>query len=264
MLELYHNNMSVCAQKVRVALAEKGIAYTAHALDIRAGETHTPAYRALNPKGVVPTLVVDGAPIVESTIICEYLDDAFPDVPLRPADAVGRAAMRQWTIRPDAGMHKAFGLLSFAVAFRHQDSSKQMENRAKQNGGKPPSEAVKDLMNVIANGLESPAMAPQIGVVRQVLADMHQRLDGHDWLAGDAFSLADIAMLPYVCRLRDLAQHWLWADDGPYPRVAQWLDRCYARPGYAGIADFLDPKYLGLMQASGSDAEPQLRAMMGA
>ena len=262
MLELYHNDMSVCAQKVRVALAEKGLAYTAHALDIRAGETHTPEYRALNPKGVVPTLVVDGTPIVESTIICEYLDDAFPDVPLRPANAIGRAAMRQWTIRPDAGMHKAFGLLSFAVAFRHQDSSKQMENRAKQNGGKPPSEAVKDLMNVIEHGLDSPAMTPQIGVVRQVLADMATRLEGHDWLAGDAFSLADIAMLPYVCRLRDLAQDWLWAQDGSYSGVGRWLDRCYARPGYAGIADYPNMKYLGLMAACGKDAEPQLRAMM--
>ena len=63
MLELYHNAMSVCAQKVRIVLAEKGINYRGHALDIRAGETHTPQYRALNPKGVVPTLVVDGMPM---------------------------------------------------------------------------------------------------------------------------------------------------------------------------------------------------------
>lgn len=262
MLELYHNAMSVCAQKVRVVLAEKGIPYTGHALDIRAGETHTPEYRALNPKGVVPTLVVDGVPIVESTIICEYLDDAFPDTPLRPADAIGRAAMRQWTIRPDAGMHKAFGLLSFAVAFRHQDSSKQMENRAKQNGNRGPSEAIVHLMDVIEHGLDSPHMALQIGLVRQVLADMATRLADREWLAGDALSLADIAMLPYICRLRDLRQSWLWADDSAYAAVGAWLGRCYARAGYAGIADYLDPKYLAVMESSGRDAEPKMRAMM--
>ena len=262
MLELYHNDMSVCAQKVRVALAEKGIAYTAHALNIRAGETHTPAYRALNPKGVVPTLVVDGVPIVESTIICEYLDDAYPDVPLRPADAMGRAAMRQWTIRPDAGMHKAFGLLSFAVAFRHQDSSKQMESRSKQNGNGKPSEAIKDLMSVIEHGLDSPAMAMQIGVIAKVVADMAARLDDHDWLAGNSFSLADIAMLPYVCRLRDLNQSWLWAEGSAAASIETWLDRCYARRGYAGIADFLDAKYIAVMETSGRDAETKLRMMM--
>ena len=261
-LELYHNDMSVCAQKVRVALAEKGIAYIAHALNIRAGETHTPAYRALNPKGVVPTLVVDGVPIVESTIICEYLDDTYPDIPLRPADAMGRAAMRQWTIRPDAGMHKAFGLLSFAVAFRHQDSSKQMESRSKQNGNGKPSEAIKDLMSVIEHGLDSPAMAMQIGVIAKVVADMAARLDDHDWLAGNSFSLADIAMLPYVCRLRDLNQSWLWAEGSAAASIGTWLDRCYARPGYAGIADFLDAKYIAVMETSGRDAEAKLRVMM--
>ena len=264
MLELYHNDMSVCAQKVRVVLAEKGIVYTAHALDIRAGETHTPEYRALNPKGVVPTLVVDGKPIVESTIICEYLEDAYPDVPLRPADAVVRAAMRQWTIRPDAGMHKAFGLLSFAVAFRHQDSSKQMGSRAQQNGNQKPPEAVLHLMDVIKNGLDSPHFEPQVSVLRNMLADMARRLDGHDWLAGDAFSFADIAMLPYICRFRDLSQSWLWTDGGTYASIGPWLDRCYAKPGYVGIADFLNPKYLAVMEQSGRGEEPKLRAMLGA
>lgn len=255
MIELYHNGMSVCAQKVRVALAEKGIPYTGHALDIRAGECRTAAYLALNPNGVVPTLVVDGKPIIESTIICEYIDDAYPGVPLRPADPIARAAMRWWTIKPDAGMHKAFGLLSFAIAFRHQDSSRQMANRK-------PSEAVLDLMSVIEHGLDSPEIALRIGVVQKLLADMAARLDEHDWLVGDAFSLADIAMLPYVCRLRDLNQAWLWSEDYPYAAVGAWLDRCYAKPGYAGIADFLDKKYLAVMQSSGREAEPRIREMI--
>jgi glutathione S-transferase len=257
MLELYHNAMSVCAQKVRVALAEKRLSYTAHALDIRAGETRTPQYLALNPNGVVPTLVADGEPIIESTIICEYLDDAYPEVQLRPADAMGRAAMRLWTIRPDAGMHKAFGLLSFAVAFRHQNTTRQMANRK-------PSEAILDLMSVIEHGLDSPEIVLRIGVVQKLLGDMAARLGDHDWLAGDAFSLADIAMLPYVCRLRDLNQSWLWADGSRYAAVGTWLDRCYARPGYAGIADYLDANYLAIMESSGREAEPKLREMMAA
>lgn len=257
MLELYHNDMSVCAQKVRVALAEKGIAYTGHALDIRAGECRTPAYLALNPNGVVPTLVVDGVPIIESTIICEYLDDAYPQVPLRPADPMARTAMRLWTLKPDAGMHKAFGLLSFAVAFRLQDSSKQMANRK-------PSEAMNDLMSVMAHGLDSPEISLRIGVFQKLLGDMSKRLANHEWLVGDAFSLADIAMLPYVCRLRDIQQSWLWADGTPYAAVGVWLDRCYARPGYAGIADFLNPKYLAVMEKSGRDAEAKFRELMEA
>ena len=69
-MELYHNNMSVCAQKVRVVLAEKGLKPIEHHLNLRAGE-HTHEYLQLNPKGVVPTLIDKGEPIIESTIISD-------------------------------------------------------------------------------------------------------------------------------------------------------------------------------------------------
>ena len=83
MLELYHNGMSTCSQKVRFCLAEKGVAWTGHHLDLRAGDQHTPEYLALNPNGVVPTLVDDGDVIIESTIINEYLDEKFPEPALQ-------------------------------------------------------------------------------------------------------------------------------------------------------------------------------------
>ena len=57
MLELYHNGMSTCSQKVRLCLAEKGLDWTGHAMDLRAGDQHRPDYLSLNPNGVVPTLV---------------------------------------------------------------------------------------------------------------------------------------------------------------------------------------------------------------
>jgi glutathione S-transferase len=165
--------------------------------------------------------------------------------------------MRLWTIRPDAGMHKAFGLLSFAVAFRLQDSSKQKASRK-------PSEAINDLMDVMKHGLDSPEIALRIGVVQKVLGDMAARLGDHNWLVGDSFSLADIAMLPYVCRLRDLNQPWLWAEGSPYARVSAWLERCYAKRSYAGIADFFDAKYLAVMESAGREAEPKIRELMAA
>ncbi|MBL1242070.1 MAG: glutathione S-transferase N-terminal domain-containing protein, partial [OCS116 cluster bacterium] len=67
MMELYHNDMSVCSQKVRVTLAEKGLEATKHHLDLGAGDSHTPEYLALNPKGVVPTLIDNDKVIIEST-----------------------------------------------------------------------------------------------------------------------------------------------------------------------------------------------------
>ena len=77
MLELYNNTNSVCAQKVRLALTEKGLQAREHMLKLQ-GDQFDPAYLKLNPNGVVPTLVHDGQPITESAVILYYLEDAFP------------------------------------------------------------------------------------------------------------------------------------------------------------------------------------------
>src|SRR5207244_2069156 len=74
-LELYHHGSLVCAAKVRFTLMEKGLEWKGHYLDLLKGEHFNPQYLKLNPKAVVPTLVHDGQVLVESTVICEYLDD---------------------------------------------------------------------------------------------------------------------------------------------------------------------------------------------
>jgi glutathione S-transferase len=98
MLELYHNDMSTCAQKVRFALVEKGVSWEGRHLDLRARDHQTPEYLRLNPNAVVPTIVHDGTVIIESTVINEYIDDAFAGPALRPVDATGRARMRLWNV----------------------------------------------------------------------------------------------------------------------------------------------------------------------
>ncbi len=87
MLELYHNINSVCAQKVRIALKEKGQEAKEHLLTLQ-GDQNDPAYLNLNPNGVVPTLVHDGNVIVESSLILYYIDEALPGPPLMPRSPV--------------------------------------------------------------------------------------------------------------------------------------------------------------------------------
>ena len=101
MIELHHFGFSTCSQKVRLVLAEKNLDFVSHEVNLIAGAQHDPAYVKLNPKHVVPTLVHDGQVIVESSLIIAYLDDAFPDPPLRPADALGRHRVAHWIKRVD-------------------------------------------------------------------------------------------------------------------------------------------------------------------
>ena len=79
MLELYHANHSTCSQKVRLCIAEKGLDFEGHLLDLGAKEQLDPEYLKLNPNGVVPTLVHDEVVITDSSVICEYLDEVFPN-----------------------------------------------------------------------------------------------------------------------------------------------------------------------------------------
>ena len=96
-LELYHAAHSTCSQKVRICLAEKGVEWVSRDIDFSARGNLAPEYMAINPNGVVPAFLHDGTPIIESTVMCEYLDEVWPDEPrLSPSDPKKRAEMRAW------------------------------------------------------------------------------------------------------------------------------------------------------------------------
>jgi glutathione S-transferase len=261
-LELYHNNMSVCAQKVRLVLREKGLRPIEHHLNLRAGDATRPEYLKLNPNGVIPTLIDQGVAIIESTVICEYLEDAYPQPPLRPIKPLPRAAMRAWTLRPDAGLHHACGITTFAIAFRHQMLALPPEEIERQISQKPDSTVRDNLRQTIALGVQAPQVANALKVYNKMLGQLSSQLSQSAWVAGDEYSLADVAILPYVCRLEDLALSWLW--DGERGCIASWLNRCKARANFSGIADYLDPGYLELMRKSGLELAPDIRRILSA
>ena len=123
MIQLYHADMSTCAQKVRLVLEQKELAWNSHLLDLRHRDQHAPEYLKLNPNGVVPTLidggnVIGGNVIIESKVICKYLDDAYPEKSSVPDAPENKALMRQWTERLDEFLHFHTGVLSGSIAFR--------------------------------------------------------------------------------------------------------------------------------------------------
>src|SRR5262249_36014973 len=92
-MELYHTVNSVCAQKVRIQLEEKGLPWTSRLMTLR-GDQFAPEYLKLNPNGVVPTLVHDGEPVIESSVILYYLEECFPQPSLMPRAPRGRMVVR--------------------------------------------------------------------------------------------------------------------------------------------------------------------------
>ena len=114
MLTLYHSGLTQASVKVRLTLKEKGLTYTSHFLRLPDGEHLRPEYLAINPDGQVPALIHDGAIITETSVINEYIDDAFPDPPLKPADALGRARMRRWSQIVDEHLFHAIATIGWS------------------------------------------------------------------------------------------------------------------------------------------------------
>ena len=89
-MQLYHNAVSTCSQKVRMVIHEKGLMVEDHLIDLQKGEQFSEDYVRLNPNAVVPTLIDDNKVMIESTLINEYLDDAYPEKNLKPESEVER------------------------------------------------------------------------------------------------------------------------------------------------------------------------------
>ncbi len=260
MLELHHNNMSVCSAKVRLVLREKDVAPAEHHYNLRKGDQFAPAYMALNPMGVVPTLVHRGSPFFESTLICEYLDEAFPRPRLRPADPAERTAMRRWASLPDRGLHAACGAVSNALAFRYQFLALTPEELAANLAQTPDPERRERKRMGIEQGLDWPPAAAAVRFYDSVLRQMDAALAaGGPWLAGDAYSLADSGLTPYVVRLDHLSLSWMW---DRRPALAAWYDAVQARPNFAGLADYVEPSYLEIMDAHAAELRPKVEAAL--
>ena len=200
MLELYHHGSSVCAAKVRLTLAEKGLEWQGHYIDILKGEQFDPTYMKLNPKAVVPTLIHDGHAIVESTVICEYLDEVFCDPPLKPASALDRAEMRMWTKAVDEFLHPMCGEITFSASHRFTVATLGPEGVEQFLASTPPisvTAAWHDRKKVIVKmGLKAPGIEKAYLLYDGFLQNMEDQLKITPWLAGATFSLADVALTP--------------------------------------------------------------------
>lgn len=226
-LTLYHSVESTCAQKVRLVLAEKSVPWNEVRVNLRKGDQFKPDYLKLNPKAVVPTLVHDGLVVRESSIINEYIDDVFPEPPLKPEDLHTRASMRLLIKTIDDEVHPSIGILSYAIFLRHQmNKLKAPEEMAAhfQNISDPMRRERQ--MSTHEDGLDSPRAPLAVQTLAKFVAQLNDVLNGDRWLAGERFSLADAAAAPYIVRAKALGLDGLWEAK---PRVAEWLERALER-----------------------------------
>lgn len=260
MFDLYDHSTSVCSAKVRILLAEKNINFTGHFVDILAGDQFTPEYRKINPRAVVPSLIHDGQTVIESTVINEYLEDVVPLPPLKPASPHSRARMRVWTKSVDERLHDACTVITYVVQHRHKLLELDCDHL--EDMLQNTSAAYRDRKRSwILDGFSSPDLHIAISAFDLVLTEMEATLQKSPWLAGETYSLADVAMTPYINRLSMLAFDDWWRADRP--AVTAWFDEIRKRESFqTGVMDHISAPMQKQMHERGSAGWPEVQALL--
>jgi glutathione S-transferase len=228
MLALYHYEPTANSMKPLLCLAEKGIEYESHYVDLHNFEQHSEAFVALNPNGQVPVLIHDGAIINESTVINEYLEDVFPEVRLRPEDPVARARMRIWSKFVDEYFCPALSKIGWSILvpkIAARLASGELEEALKKV---PLEEQKKKWRDAATESWTKEELDDCRRKVAESIRRMETILEASPWLAGEEYSLADInsySMVVAVPRIVPAAMN-----DDATPRSMDWLARMNARP----------------------------------
>lgn len=230
MLTLYHANHSTCSQKVRLCLAEKGLNWQSKLVNLASNEHLTPEYLALNPNGVVPTLIHDDAIIRDSSVICEYLEEVFPDVPLLPSDAVERATVRAWIRYLDEIPTASVRVPSFNMAFLPRyDGLDDDAFQHEQADIRPLRKHFYEKMG--RKGFDNSEVDNAMEQLGNAIGRMEAELKDQPWLSGASVGLADFIAAPLIDRLDDLGFADMWVTKAP--RMTDWLKRLRARASYS-------------------------------
>jgi len=198
MVVLYEHPLSPYAQKVKIALAEKGVAFDARLPDFLGGDA---AFAAASPRLEVPALLDGDTHVFDSTIILEYVEDRWPTPPLLPRDPAARARVR--TIEDVCDTY--YEASNWAV----------MEIRVFRRA---------------TGALADRLLARAAHEVAGANAWLERRLGAAPWFNGDAFGWGDLAVVPAV-------QAATAAGNPPAPgsRLAAWWERARARPSVAAV-----------------------------
>jgi glutathione S-transferase/GST-like protein len=228
MLRLYHWEPNANSGKPMLALAEKGVPYESHYLDLLKFDQHQPAYLAVNPDGTIPAMVHGDLVLTESTPMMEYVDEAFDGPPLKPRSPAERWRMRWWMRFFDAYFGPSLSMIGWSV-FVGPAARQRDPDELKAAIDRIPLEARRIAWRkAVFNEFSAEELDESRRRVIWSTGILENHLATHEWIAGSTFSLGDINgfNLGYALPLSQPAV----CNDEKTPRIMEWLRRIYERP----------------------------------
>ncbi len=227
---LHNAPQSTCSQRVRFTLHAKGLAFDEISLDLFSGDQLKPEYLAINPNGVVPTLVDNAAAIIDSSVIMEYLDEVFAaPVCFTPQAPISRAQMRAIIQFINEVPTPAIRTPSYNLAFLPHFQAMSEEAFMALAESKPLRKEF--LLSMGRTGFPEKEMNIALDRLNCAVERMnaHFTESGGPWLMGEMLTLADIAVMPVIVRMDDINLHEAWNDK---PAIARWLEAFRAHPAF--------------------------------
>ena len=235
-VHLFHFHGSSCSQKTRIVLNLKGVEWEAHPIDLPKGENLSARFLGINPRGLVPTLVVDGEVHIESNDIVTLLDRRFPAPRLIPE---GREADMAGLLRHEDDLHHDLRTISFRFTQPRPRAPKSAEALADYRAGgsgtvlgdRDPNKAAEIAYweRIARDGITDEAIRASAARFRRSFEELDRRLGAAPYILGAQMSMADIAWFIYVNRL-DLCGYPV---ERLHPDLFAWFRPLRERPEFA-------------------------------
>ncbi|MGA8933704.1 MAG: glutathione S-transferase family protein [Pseudolabrys sp.] len=226
--KLYNAPQSTCSQRVRFVFNAKKLPFDEVKLNLLEGDQLKPDYLKLNPNGVVPTLDHNGAIVIDSNVITEYLDEVAPENSFTPEDPVERAHMRTLMHFIDEMPAAVVRVPTFNLAFLPSFQKMSRDAFVAMAESKPLRREF--MLTMGQSGFPKEEMDAALARLRRTYERMDAEIErsGGPWLLGKKITLADVAVMPSLIRIHDLGKPD-WQD---LPRVVTWFDNIRSQPAF--------------------------------
>jgi glutathione S-transferase len=248
MLQLFHAEPMANSLKALTGIHEKGVPFESRFVNLHRFEQHEPAFVKINPNGQVPVLVHDGKVITESTCINEYLDEAFEGPPLQPPDPYGRARMRFWTKFVDEYFYPPLSHIAWHFMIRNITDKLSPEEFEAKLARIPLKEQQEKWRISARQGYAPEQLDEWRRQIRVSVARLEQQLSQTPWLAGDSYTLADIAVFSMALSLPSRSPDVVNATATPH--LLRWHERVSSRPAVKAALAMPNPVQATLAAAA--------------